>query len=211
MAEVRWHIGKNDIPRECKAKGECPLGGEHFPTRQDAYRHIQDKSKKENKILPSFKSSDTRGNKRNVIKRITDPKVIARYEGFKNPTLHAKEDSISNRMKCVDLDAKRLAYYEVDKGHRNGLEVHCLQEDGSILIYNKNTERFITVFLSRPGQLDKYVSDDLKRENQEAVNRMYECAELNLFTQANKINGDWYFDDDEVRVYNNLKQEIFNK
>lgn len=44
----------------------------------------------------------------------------------------------------------------VDKGHKNGKEVHVIYNNGIVKIYNKNTHKFITVLIAREPQITRY-------------------------------------------------------
>jgi len=45
--------------------------------------------------------------------------------------------------------------FEVDKGHKNGSELHYVTFNGIIFIFNKNTKRLITVLIARPAQIER--------------------------------------------------------
>lgn len=49
-----------------------------------------------------------------------------------------------------------LQFFEVDKGHPNGSEIHALTEQGVIYIFNKETGKLITCLIARPAQLARY-------------------------------------------------------
>lgn len=57
----KYHIGKDNIPRICKAKGPCPLGGDtpHFPTMEAAQAYADKQNEKEfgliTKVKPKLK------------------------------------------------------------------------------------------------------------------------------------------------------------
>ena len=44
----------------------------------------------------------------------------------------------------------------VNKGHKDGNEVHVIYNNGVIKIYNANTCRFITVLIAREPQIERY-------------------------------------------------------
>lgn len=50
----------------------------------------------------------------------------------------------------------RVASFLVDKGHRNGDELHIIRSDAVIEIYNRKSRRHITDLIARPGQIDRY-------------------------------------------------------
>ena len=69
-----------------------------------------------------------------------------------------------NRSKRLQV-AERLIYKEhakvikiavVNKGHRNGQEIHIVYNNGIVKIYNENTRKFITVLIARVPQVERY-------------------------------------------------------
>ena len=48
---------------------------------------------------------------------------------------------------------------EVDRGHRNGPEVHKISSTGIITIFNKRSGRLITKLIARPNQIRRYWTD----------------------------------------------------
>lgn len=44
----------------------------------------------------------------------------------------------------------------VDKGHKNGKEVHLVYNNGIVKIYNANSRKFITVLIARVPQIERY-------------------------------------------------------
>ena len=47
----------------------------------------------------------------------------------------------------------------VDRGHKNGLEIHAVTDDGFIWIWNKSKHSLITVICPRVGQLKRLNSN----------------------------------------------------
>lgn len=48
---------------------------------------------------------------------------------------------------------KIIKTVEIDRGHRNGAEIHELSDTGIINIYNKRTHKLITKLIASPGQV----------------------------------------------------------
>lgn len=48
----------------------------------------------------------------------------------------------------------------VDKGHRNGPEIHMLSDTGIITILNQRTGKLITKLIARPGQIKRYYESE---------------------------------------------------
>ena len=44
----------------------------------------------------------------------------------------------------------------VDKGHKNGKEVHVIYNNGIIKVYNANTHKYITILIAREAQIERY-------------------------------------------------------
>ena len=56
----------------------------------------------------------------------------------------------------IEESAKVVKIALVDKGHKNGKEVHLVYNNGVVKIYNANTRRFITVLIARVPQIERY-------------------------------------------------------
>lgn len=52
-----------------------------------------------------------------------------------------------------------VASFRVDRGHRNGAEIHKITNTGIILIYNERTGKMITKLIARVGQIRRYYKD----------------------------------------------------
>jgi len=48
----------------------------------------------------------------------------------------------------------------IDRGHRNGPEVHKITDTALILVYNQRTGILVTKLIARPAQILRYYSDD---------------------------------------------------
>lgn len=44
----------------------------------------------------------------------------------------------------------------VDKGHKNGMEVHVIYNNGIVKVYNANTHKYITILIAREAQIERY-------------------------------------------------------
>ncbi len=74
-------------------------------------------------------------------------------------TLHVVKRSqrlqIAQRL-INEENAKVVKIAIVDKGHKDGNEIHVIYNNGIIKEYNANTHKFITVLIARVPQVTRY-------------------------------------------------------
>lgn len=98
-----------------------------------------------------------------VIKELKDFKVV-----LNNKTLHAL-----TRLKRLKHNNRSIhKTYLVDKQHKNGLEVHVIFTDATILIFNYNSSKLITVLNARVNQLLRYNIKDRNILKQARINQV---------------------------------------
>lgn len=56
----------------------------------------------------------------------------------------------------VEESAKVIKIAVVNKGHKNGNEIHVIFNNGIIKVYNARTHKFITVLIARVPQIERY-------------------------------------------------------
>jgi hypothetical protein len=65
-----------------------------------------------------------------------------------------------SRVKAYDdlylLNTNFKAGFAVDKGHKDGIELHMINDNGIIYVYNIWTRRLITMLGARVGQIKRY-------------------------------------------------------
>ena len=87
--------------------------------------------------------------------------LIGYMEEFKagGQTSHALKRSkrlqVAERL-IIEESAKVLKIAVVNKGHKNGEEIHIIYNNGIIKIYNERTCKFITVLIARVPQIERY-------------------------------------------------------
>ena len=87
--------------------------------------------------------------------------LLGYMETFKagGQTSHAlnrsKRLQIAERL-IIEESAKVVKIALVDKGHKNGKEVHLVDNDGIVKVYNERTHKFITVLIARVPQIERY-------------------------------------------------------
>ena len=74
-------------------------------------------------------------------------------------TAHAVKRSkrlqIAERL-IIEESAKVVKIAVVNKGHKNGNEIHVILNNGIIKVYNARTHKFITVLIARVPQIERY-------------------------------------------------------
>lgn len=53
-------------------------------------------------------------------------------------------------------DGKIIDSFVVDKGHKDGLERHCVTDTGLIIVYNLETQKLVTKLIARKNQITRY-------------------------------------------------------
>ena len=87
--------------------------------------------------------------------------LIGYIETFKacGETLHvanrSKRLQIAERL-IIEESAKVAKIAVVNKGHKNGNEIHIIYNNGIIKVYNERTCKFITVLIARAPQIERY-------------------------------------------------------
>ena len=74
----------------------------------------------------------------------------------------------------------------VDKGHRNGLEVHSITDKGVIVIHNFHSGKLITKLIARPQQIKRYY-ESTGREPPPEYEDILELAREHHILGFNKI------------------------
>lgn len=87
--------------------------------------------------------------------------VVGYMDNFKagGQTSHAVKRShrlqIAERL-IIEESAKVIKIALVDKGHKNGNEIHLVYNNGIVKVYNERTRKFITVLIARVPQIERY-------------------------------------------------------
>ena len=67
----------------------------------------------------------------------------------------SKRLQIAERL-IIEESAKVVKIAVVNKGHKNGNEIHLVYNNGVVKVYNENTRKFITVLIARVPQIERY-------------------------------------------------------
>ena len=70
------------------------------------------------------------------------------------------------RQKLIDRyingDGNVIDSFVVNKGHKDGEEIHSITDTGLIIIHNKETKKLVTKLIARPQQIQRYYKDSNK-------------------------------------------------
>lgn len=75
------------------------------------------------------------------------------------------------------LDDMGTYYHDsfvVDTGHPQGLEIHIILNNGILLIFNKDTHRFVTFLYYRVGQIQRYYNYDMSSINRDIMEMAFD-------------------------------------
>lgn len=78
-----------------------------------------------------------------------------------------------NLINTIIGEGEEFKTFKVDRGHRNGAELHTITTTGIIIIRNARTKKVVTKLIARPGQIKRYFETIT-----EAVQRIIELAIL---------------------------------
>ena len=88
-------------------------------------------------------------------------KMIKNIDFFEssNATKHTEErrKRIALAKQLINSESAKVLQYSIcDTGHKNGLEVHVIYNNGIVFIYNMKTSKLITVLIARVPQIERY-------------------------------------------------------
>ena len=87
----------------------------------------------------------------------------------------SKRLQIAERL-IIEESAKVCKIAVVNKGHKNGNEVHLVYNNGVVKIYNANSRKFITVLIARVPQIERYkvkVTKTMRKKIKSHIERGY--------------------------------------
>lgn len=60
-------------------------------------------------------------------------------------------------------DGKVIDSFVVDKGHVGGEEIHCVTDNGIIIVYNATSKKLVSKLIARPQQIRRYYQNTGRR------------------------------------------------
>lgn len=92
----------------------------------------------------------------------------------------SKRLQVAERL-IIEECAKVVKIAIVNKGHKNGNEVHLVYNNGVVKVYNEHTRKFITVLIARVPQIERYkikVTRTMERKIKEHIKQGYNHIEF---------------------------------
>ena len=62
----------------------------------------------------------------------------------------------------INGDGNVIDSFVVDKGHKDGVEIHSITDTGLIIIHNQSTGKLVTKLIARPEQISRYYKNSNK-------------------------------------------------
>ena len=82
-------------------------------------------------------------------------------------------------------DGNIIDGFVVDRGHKDGAEVHSITDNGIIIVHNLESGALVTKLIARPEQIERYYSDG--REKPQEYNRVIELAKWHESLNYNDV------------------------
>lgn len=86
----------------------------------------------------------------------------------------------------VNGDGYMIDGFIVDRGHKNGAEVHSITINGIIVIHNLHSGRLVTKLIARPHQIERYY-EQTKRERPPEYKRVLKLAQWHQSLGYNRL------------------------
>ena len=92
----------------------------------------------------------------------------------------SKRLQVAERL-IIEESAKVVKIAVVNKGHKNGNEIHVIYNNGIVKVYNEHTKKFITVLIARVPQVERYnirVTKTMKHKIESHIAKGYNHIEF---------------------------------
>lgn len=121
-------------------------------------------------------------------------KSVKRYYGslnncwkwMNNKTFHIDNERLVRSHVDVGFQIV-LAAFVVDRGHKDGNEIHFITSKGMIYIFNERTHRYVTVLIARPHQFLRYFKSPQMAERNKSIHEAVECCKQHQLKGMNNL------------------------
>lgn len=124
----------------------------------------------------------------NFVTRVLGLVHKSETKDFSIDNAHSKHiDKRKGRYNLILEDAKPLYFFETFRITDCSRQVHCLLEDATLLVFNKETKVLITIIIPDEDLLDLYLesADEIETNTESSL---YKCAKLNVKSGATKVD-----------------------
>ena len=105
--------------------------------------------------------------------------VSKHYETQRNEREKFIEEHLGGDGRVVDS-------FTVDKGHIHGKEIHCVTDNGIIIVYNAASKKLVSKLIARPQQIRRYYQNT-GREPPKEYKKILELAKQHQILGYNEI------------------------
>lgn len=141
-----------------------------------------------------------------VLCEIRDDFRKSKYKLSNELTNHAKNRK--NRIKVVSPEAKPAYYFEVYRTNSSSKQVHCILEDATLLVFNKEDFRLVTIIIANNKTLNKYY-DKIDKDSSK-YRKVYKAALVNGAYNADMINSRFMISKSDLNKFTIEKRNIIN-
>ena len=87
---------------------------------------------------------------------------------------------------CLGGDGQVVDSFVIDKGHIKGEEIHCVTDNGIIVIYNAASKKLVSKLIARPQQIKRYY-EHTGREPPKEYKKILDLARQHQILGYNEI------------------------
>lgn len=78
--------------------------------------------------------------------------------------------------------------FEVDNNHPNGVEIHKITSTAIVLVFNKRTEKLVTVFVAKPNRIKRYYMSVGREAPQDIIDKAIENRDKGYQKEAQELH-----------------------
>lgn len=125
-----------------------------------------------------------------------------------NPSNKSKHmESRAFRESLVSEFAKPLFYFDVYREKDKSRQVHCLLTDASVIVFNKNSKKVVTILILEGNSIEKYIAPIYNQIDYLSKLNLISCSKINR-KRLSKVSS---LSDSELKSYLSAKKStLFN-